>query len=973
MSGPRDSDRPAPDLSTETADGLTLSLDPDVPRSDRPSADPAGITGPWRTQPEFGERYQLIETIGRGGMGDIYRAYDRELREEVALKVLREDRADQNASLERFRRELSHARRVTHANVLRVYDIGEIGGRRFLSMQYVDGEDLAKLMKRGRLGVDRALGIFRQVCDGLIAAHAEGVIHRDLKPQNVLLDKTGRAYIADFGIARSMEDPTVTMEGSFLGSPAYMSPEQVKGEATSAQSDVYSLGVLLYHLLTGELPFQANSTPAIMMQRLKKKPRPLREVNPEVPPYLEKIADRCMAVSLSERYASVRDVVADLDARQVAPAKGARFRRRAAFAASVVIGLAAVAVFRFLPPAARTLKAASTTSPPSSTTVPAAAAGDTGGPTRVLVLGVDNRTGDPLFDGTLDVVMQYALRRSTRLDPLSGNDLRALASEVDPEGAALDERLGEKLAAKTAHDVVLVRGIVSRGARGFTLSLTATSATTHAVILSRTEDAESREDIVPSVASMASALRTALGEARLDPAEASETGLSRSLEADHDFAFGEGMINAAGDSVGAVSKLEHAVLVDPAFAMAHYLLGIAYNNTARRDDASREFDLAQRWVDRMGKRDRLQCIADTYEMGKGDFARAVPVYREILASWPMDSFAETNLSVALIGQHRYREALQVSQQGLIDHPRNPIMATNLAQALILTGDFEAARQRCEAVTQNSSDYDAYETLAVADVLLARRAEAVDGFKHFEHSNPSVGAEDLADQAIAEGRLDDAVHLLDRGLALDKAAGGIDNAERKRVMMGEALARRGDAHGALAAVHHLPARQSRLFRAGMVRLGAGDEKGVKEVASKLRRDATQGGQTLAALFDAEVLRSQGKASQAVPVVRDALRADDAWLAHFVLGEVLLDAGQAAEAAKEFQVCVDRRGEGAWAFPDGESVTLRYVPRVTYWLARADEELGSSDARRQYEAFLAMEPEAQRDPLAKDARRRLGGLK
>jgi serine/threonine protein kinase len=230
---------------------------------------------------DIGKRYRVLRVLGRGGMGTVYLVEDRQLHRQVALKLIRSEIAESEAVIERFKREIHLSSQVTHRNVLRVYDLGEAEGVSYLTMQYIEGDDLASVLKKEkRLPVARIVSIFRQICEGLGAAHEQGVIHRDLKPQNVMIDAGDRVYLTDFGLAKTAEQSGVTQTGAVIGTPYYMSPEQVKGEPAGPRSDIYALGVILYEMATGAVPFGGTSVYEVMIARLQKTPRPAREVEP---------------------------------------------------------------------------------------------------------------------------------------------------------------------------------------------------------------------------------------------------------------------------------------------------------------------------------------------------------------------------------------------------------------------------------------------------------------------------------------------------------------------------------------------------------------------------------------------------------------------------------------------------------------------------------------------------------------------
>ena len=270
---------------------------------------------------EFGPRYRIECLLGRGGMGAVYKAYDKELNRVVALKLVRPELTADASSMRRFKQELLLASKISHKNILRIHDLGDVEGVKFISMAYVEGEDLQHALEREkRLPLARALNITRQLCAALDAAHAEGVVHRDLKPQNILIDQADNAYVSDFGLAKSLERSAaiMTRTGEVLGTPRYMSPEQVEGKPADHRSDIYSLGLIAYEMVTGDLPFQGDSALQVMYQRITDKPKSPKELNPDLPDYLVRIVLRCLERSSDSRYQQARDVLRDLES-EVAP------------------------------------------------------------------------------------------------------------------------------------------------------------------------------------------------------------------------------------------------------------------------------------------------------------------------------------------------------------------------------------------------------------------------------------------------------------------------------------------------------------------------------------------------------------------------------------------------------------------------------------------------------------------------------
>src|SRR5258708_14087783 len=271
------------------------SMTSEASRFARPSVAGASL----RLEPgdDFGPRYRIESLIGEGGMGKVYKAYDKELDRIVALKLVRSELASDPASMQRFKQELLLASKISHKNILRIHDLGDVEGVKFISMTYVQGEDLGDVLHReGRLPLDRALAIFKRLCGALEAAHNEGVAHRDLKPRNILIDAADNVYISDFGLAKSLEEnaSTMTRTGAILGTPRSMSPEQAEALPTDHRSDLYSLGLIFYEMVTGDVPFRGESMLQVMYQRVTQEPKNPKLLAPDLPDYLAAIILRCL-------------------------------------------------------------------------------------------------------------------------------------------------------------------------------------------------------------------------------------------------------------------------------------------------------------------------------------------------------------------------------------------------------------------------------------------------------------------------------------------------------------------------------------------------------------------------------------------------------------------------------------------------------------------------------------------------------
>ncbi|HTD53071.1 MAG TPA: protein kinase, partial [Thermoanaerobaculia bacterium] len=572
---------------------------------------------------EIGHRYKVIRLLGVGGMGSVYRVHDRELDRDVGLKLIRSDIADNASTLERFKREIQLSSTITHKNVLRVYDLGEADGIKFLTMRYVDGEDLSHILKReGKLPVDRVVNLFRQICEGLGAAHEQGVIHRDLKPQNVMVDCNDKVFVMDFGLAKSLEQSGLTQAGAIVGTPYYMSPEQVKGEATEARSDIFSLGVILYEMATGELPYTGVTPYEVMVQRTLKPPRPPEQINPEIPQYLRRVIERCLSINPELRYSTTAEILQDINDATFRPTMRYRIQRRrwivpagSAVALAALLGVSVWAL-RYRRPA------------------PVAAGQKT---ESVLIADFQNKTGDPVFDGTLEPSFGLALEGASFLTSYNRGQARKVAAQLKPGATTLDEPLARLVALREGIQVV-TSGAIDHKDSDYVVSVRAVDAVTGKQLVSEQASASSKDKVLSTIGELAASVRAALGDTtpRSLQLAAAETFTAGSVEAAHEYALAQDS-QYAGNYEDATRSYLKAIELDPDMGRADAGIAVLYSNQGRRDEAEKYYALAMAKIDRMSDREKFRTRGGYYLIVHRDPDKAIEEYGQLVQRYPADT------------------------------------------------------------------------------------------------------------------------------------------------------------------------------------------------------------------------------------------------------------------------------------------------------------------------------------------------
>src|SRR5438876_2692591 len=304
---------------SSSSDAATIA-DPGSPASARFQSEVLSSSTIFSPGTLLGSRYQILKILGQGGMGAVYQARDQELDRIIALKLIRPELASNPGILQRFKQELILSRHVTHENVVRIFDLGEAEGTKFITMEFVEGEDLRSVLRHhGKFSAKEAVTIIQQICRALEAAHAEGVIHRDLKPQNIMRDPHGRIVVMDFGLARSLEFDGMTQTGALVGTLEYMSPEQALGTVLDQRSDLFAVGLIFYELLTGKAPYKADTAIASLMKRTQERATPASDVDNSVPKSLSAIVGKCLEREPKHRFSGTPDLLRELDAWQAHP------------------------------------------------------------------------------------------------------------------------------------------------------------------------------------------------------------------------------------------------------------------------------------------------------------------------------------------------------------------------------------------------------------------------------------------------------------------------------------------------------------------------------------------------------------------------------------------------------------------------------------------------------------------------------